>query len=220
MKPARRREAPYIWVTWLRSLLSGDSSCEWSTWFRAHHYAGSWNKAQSDFDFNAWKQKHTAYMRGVCEEWKAGGYELSIERQNNFKLKGKAAVLAGQPDIVARRGKHGVIIDIKTGKPKSSDEFQVKIYMWAAKRCKPLGRGINKYDGRIEYADGTFRDIPADSIDNLFHDEIVGLIKRIASETPADKVPSAGECAWCDITSDNCPERIDQEDDMSITEDF
>ena len=29
----RRRDEPYIWVTWLTRLLVGENSCEWAVWF-------------------------------------------------------------------------------------------------------------------------------------------------------------------------------------------
>src|SRR5206468_35641 len=31
-----QRDVPFIWVTWISSLLSGDNHCEWAAWFRAH----------------------------------------------------------------------------------------------------------------------------------------------------------------------------------------
>ena len=44
----RRRSGPYIWVTWLSRLLVGDRSCEWSSWFKAHHRY--YDRMPSDFD--------------------------------------------------------------------------------------------------------------------------------------------------------------------------
>ena len=37
------------------------------------------------------------------------------------------------------------------------------------------------------------------------------LIRRPAAETPARRVPSAGECRWCDITAEDCSERVEGE---------
>ena len=34
---AQRREHPYLWATWLPRLLTGENSCEWAVWFKAHH---------------------------------------------------------------------------------------------------------------------------------------------------------------------------------------
>ena len=45
------------------------------------------------------------------------GYTVSTEGQNSFNLRGRSAVLAGKPDLVARRGDEVVVVDAKTGKP-------------------------------------------------------------------------------------------------------
>jgi hypothetical protein len=38
--------------------------------------------------------------------------------------------LAGTPDLVALRADAGTVYDIKTGKPRVSDQVQVMIYMY------------------------------------------------------------------------------------------
>ena len=38
----QQRDHPYIWTTWLPKLLTGESLCEWSVWFKAHYKA--WSK--------------------------------------------------------------------------------------------------------------------------------------------------------------------------------
>ena len=35
------------------------------------------------------------------------------------------------------------------------------------------------------------------------------LIRRLADENPARRVPSAQECRFCDIGKEDCPARID-----------
>ena len=57
-----RRSSPYIWVTWvtwLSKLLAGENSCEWASWFKAHHESGSYQKVPSTFDQAAWQMEHT-----------------------------------------------------------------------------------------------------------------------------------------------------------------
>ena len=49
---AQRREHPYIWATWLPRLLTGEHSCEWAIWFKAHHQ--NWIKVPSDFNQAEW----------------------------------------------------------------------------------------------------------------------------------------------------------------------
>ena len=32
-----RNNGPYVWVTWLPRLLSGENTCEWANWFKTQH---------------------------------------------------------------------------------------------------------------------------------------------------------------------------------------
>ena len=47
-------------------------------------------------------------------------------------------------------------------------------------------------------------------MDGRFVDSLAGLIRRLASKTPARRVPSAQEFAFCDITKSDCPERVEE----------
>ena len=49
---AQRREHPYMWATWLPKLLTGENSCEWTAWFKAHHR--NWTRTPSDFNQAQW----------------------------------------------------------------------------------------------------------------------------------------------------------------------
>ena len=44
----QKREHPYIWATWLPCLLTGENSCEWAFWFKAHYQ--NWERVPSDSD--------------------------------------------------------------------------------------------------------------------------------------------------------------------------
>src|SRR4051794_32131041 len=131
------RTTPYLWVTWISGLLSGDKSCEWAAWFKAHNISSSYAKQPSDFDTAAWKINHTALLAPVRDEFRADGYEVTVEDQNSFQLDGKAGTLAGKPDIVAMKGNAAVIVDTKTGQPRASDIAQVMVYMWALRLARP-----------------------------------------------------------------------------------
>ena len=220
MAAERRIETAYIWATWLKELLSGSAECEWATWFQSNHYSNSWEKVSSDFDFTAWQQKHTAYTRQVKGVWINKGYDVTSEYQNKFKMKGSQAVLSGQPDLIARKDGHGVIIDVKTGKPRTSDAFQVKTYMWAIPRVSWMHKGIKSYEGQVAYSTGEIVEVFPEEIDQLFHDEIVGLVKRVSAFEPAVKVPSYYGCRFCNITSADCPERIEENVVEVKTEEF
>ncbi len=49
--------------------------------------------------------------------------------------------------------------------------------------------------------------IPSAAIDKPFIENLSQLIRRVASSTPARKVPSPLECGFCNLTAADCPER-------------
>ena len=119
------RDFPYIWASWLPRLLTGENSCEWAAWFKAHHQ--SWERVPSDFDQAKWMLDHTALLNQRIADWTLGGHDIDTEAQNRFELHGKTAILAGRPDIIAHREDHAVIIDAKTGHDSPSHAVQVMI---------------------------------------------------------------------------------------------
>ena len=50
---------------------------------------------------------------------------------------------------------------------------------------------------------------PASSVTPEFVSNMSGLIRRLADDVPARRVPSAQECRYCDITKADCPKRIE-----------
>ena len=214
---ARRREHSYLWATWLSRLLAGESSCEWAAWFRAH-YEG-WARPPSDFDSARWMLEHTALVNQARESREQLGYTVYTENQNSFRLKGKVATLAGKPDLIAVKGQDAVIIDAKTGRPSPHHSVQVLTYMYAVPRALDRYRGM-EFRGHVIYPDGNVQ-IPVSGVDRKFVERLGSLIRRLADETPARKVPSASECRWCDITAADCPERAEEmRGTEGTTEDF
>ena len=214
---ARPREVPYLWATWLSRLLSGESSCEWAAWFRAHHQ--DWEKPPSDFDQTRWMIDHTALVNEARESREALGYKVYTEDQNGFRLRGKFATLAGKPDLIAVKGNDAVIIDAKTGRPSPHHTVQVLTYMYAVPRALDRYKGV-EFRGHVIYPDGNVQ-IPVSGMDRKFIDRLGTLIRRLADETPARRVPSGAECRFCDITAADCPDRIEGDtEETGTTEDF
>ena len=81
------RESPYIWATWLPRLLTGENSCEWAVWFRAHYQ--DWARAPSDFNQAQWLLNHTALLNKRRADWEVGGYSVNTEGQNIFHLRAR-----------------------------------------------------------------------------------------------------------------------------------
>ena len=171
-------------------------------------------------DATEWQMKHTALLNETRAQLEADGKSVFTEGQNAFTLRGRSAALGGKPDLITVSGDRGLILDTKTGQPQASHHVQVMLYMYAVPRVLQQYRGV-KFDGKLVYADTDDVDIPNSAVDDTFVTNFSDLIKRVASTTPARKVPSRMECGFCNITSANCSERA-ADDVMSEgeTEDF
>ena len=78
--------------------------------------------------------------------------------------------------------------------------------MYAVPRALRQYGGV-EFDGKIVY-EGNEVVIPASAVDETFINNLGQLIRRVASTTPARKVPSAMECGFCNITKADCAERV------------
>lgn len=214
-----RSNGPYVWVTWLPRLLSGESSCEWASWFKAQHEGDSWTLVASGFDLTKCLTDHTALLNQSREAWERRGYSVLTEEQNRFNLRGKSAVLAGKPDLIACKDDEVVVIDTKTGRSSTAHPVQVMLYMYALPKALERYRGL-KLTGQVAYSDHVV-DIPAEAVDETFVQRMGQLITRLASDMPARRIPSPGECRFCEITPADCPERVEEgPTEEGITDDF
>ncbi len=215
---AQRREHPYIWATWLPRLLTGENSCEWAVWFKAHYQ--DWTKVPSDFNQAQWLLNHTELLNKRIAEWELSHYSVAIEGQSSFQLRGRSATLAGQPDLITQRDGQAVIVDVKTGEDSASHVVQVMIYLYAIPRALERYRTL-KLRGQATYLDHTVR-IPAEAVDDQFIQNLGALIRRLAADKPPARVPSRPECRFCDISAEDCPDRVDEErqPEKVTTEDF
>ena len=200
------RDGSYIWVTWITGLMAADRHCEWAAWFRAH-YQG-FEKAPDEFDLAAWKATHGEMVRARAAELRGEGYDVFVEGQNKFTLKGSAATLGGVPDIVAVRDGQGLVVDCKSGQRRDADAFQVLTYMFVLPHTHEACRGV-RLAGEVRYRDGALP-IPPEKLTDELKALITRTIERVGGDEPLPRVPSVGECRFCDITAADCPERIDQ----------
>ncbi len=214
----QRREHPYIWVTWLPRLLTGENSCEWAIWFKGHYQDRA--KVTSDFNQAQWLLDHTALLKERRANWEVGGYDVNVEAQNRFELRGRTATLAGRPDIIAHREGKAVIVDAKTGHDSPSHTVQVMIYLYAVPKALRSYRET-KLNGQVTYQGHTVR-VPAEAVDEKFIQNLGTLIRRLSAHEPARRVPSPQECRYCDIAAVDCPQRVDEapEPESGATADF
>ncbi len=157
---AAQREHPCICATWLPRLLTGENSCEWAIWFKAHHH--DWAKVTSDFNQAQWLLDHTALLDERRANWEVGGFDVNVEAQNRFELRGKTATLAGRPDSIAHREDSGGV-DARTGHDSPSQAVQVMIYLYAVPKALQRYRET-KLSGQVTYQDHTVR-VPPEAVD-------------------------------------------------------
>ena len=215
---AQRRMEPYIWVTWLTKLLAGESRCEWSAWFRAHHT--KYDKLPADFDLARWTIDHNDLVSARREQLLDEGYDVYVEEENAFKRIGKTGiVVSGKPDLLAIRDGTGIVEDCKTGRPRTSDQLQVLVYMLLLPIGNPRCANVS-LSGRVVYQTSSV-DVPADGLDEAFRGRLVDLVHRVGGDSPLPKAPAWSECRWCDIGPADClyrvsepPESIEAETDL------
>ncbi len=207
----KRHGLPYVWVTWITGLLSGEKQCTWSAWFKAHYRYTK--RPDPSFDSAAWTSKHQAALGPYAARLEADGYSVTREDQNAFRLKGKVAILAGKMDLIAVPASEPslatLIVDTKTGQPRASDWWQVLIYMFVLPQVMPaipqaqLG-GVVVYSDHekvVDRAELTPERVQA----------IVALLLLVGGDVEPRKVPSGRECAFCDISE--CPARVKEDED-------
>ncbi len=211
---ATRRDAPYIWATWLTKLLSGENQCEWSAWFRAHHK--DYDRLPTDLDVAAWTVEHGQLVQSRREQLLGDGYEVYVEDDNAFRRVGKTGIIvSGKPDLVAFRAGSGVIEDCKTGRPRTSDTAQVLVYLLLFPIGNPRCSGA-RMSGRVVYRNGAL-DVPPESLDEAFRTRFVSLVQRVGSDKPLAKNPAWTECRFCDIGPTDCLYRVDQPPESAET---
>ena len=202
---ATPRDEPYVWVTWITKLMAGEAHCDWAAWFRAHH---TYDRLPGDFDLATWTAQHTTLLRDRVIELKREGFKVLIEAQNAFKLRGsRGVVLAGKPDLVAVRGDEALVVDCKTGSPKSSDHFQVLIYMIVLPLTHPACKG-KTLEGELQYRNDTVR-IPSSKVTDELRQLFRDTMNRLGGAAALDRVPSYDECRFCDIGVRDCADRIE-----------
>ena len=204
----QREGGPYIWPTWLSKILAGENMCEWAAWFRAQHDGRSWERVPSTGNLARWQLEHTEMLRNCADNYLQQGWDIALEGQNSFSLRGQAATVAGKPDLVVRKDETIRIIDTKSGRPKASDQIQVMIYMYLLPLARPEYKG-KKPEGLIVYQDDEVELNPAE-VNEKFADTFRKLVQRIGDRNnPAIRVPSQSECQFCDISSADCPARME-----------
>ena len=115
--------------------------------------------------------------------------------------------MGGKPDLIAVDGDEVTLLDVKTGQPKESDQIQVLTYMYALPLVFPEFKG-NLMNGTVAYHHHQVP-IRSDEVSESFKAKLVDLIRRLADDEPARRVPSTVKCGYCEIAKADCPDRAD-----------
>lgn len=188
-------------------MLASDDQCRWSPWFRSHF---QYEKVgRTDGTLAKWKADHGAMVNARASALTADGWLIFLEGQNKFTLPGKAATLAGTPDIVAVRDGEGLIVDCKSGKPRDKDFWQVCIYLMVLPLVHPGCQSLRRIVGEIEYLDHSLT-IQPEEFTQAMREQISAQIRETGGPTPPARVPSYRECLFCDVGKQDCPQRIEK----------
>jgi len=204
-----RGKRGYIWVSWVTGLLGGTAKCRWAAWFKAH-YRYAKTPVNNTAELAQWTREHDELVRARVGLLRADGWTVNVENENTFKLEGRTATLGGKPDLVAARGlpSAGIlrVIDEKSGSPRESDLWQVKLYMWALSK---IDSGATRIDGEIQYR-GHSVEILAEQFVEADIEQITNVLSWVGGEEEPPRTPSLGECEWCNIA--DCPDRMKTND--------
>lgn len=221
MGTAIDRGQPYIWVSWLASVMSGDWECGYRAWFKANKKAI--DIVESDFDLTKWKADHTTMLSKTEAMFAASGiktlkeFEVKaplprkiVDAKGKETIKQGGIILSGKIDllVVDEANKQFIVIDCKTGKPKGADSAQVLIYCLLLSKHKDFKH--LKPRGIVQYKKNNIKlsKIPDNFLTNFnYH---VGLLGG-----PELKQNPGSACKWCDIASVDCPSRVDYKADFS-----
>jgi CRISPR/Cas system-associated exonuclease Cas4 (RecB family) len=202
-----KKDAPYIWVTWITKLIVGKDSCAWSAWFKSHHK--DYERAPSDFDTLSWNIKHTNLLDQVDQQYRQRFPSVHREHQNAFKYHGSSgAILAGKPDLVGFSGTELRVCDVKTGQLQDEHWAQMLLYMYFLPKCYPQVFKGKEIVGELVYPDSK-QEVYMEEFDEHLKVRVMSVLQAISSNEPPVAVPSSQECRYCVLTSASCKERIE-----------
>lgn len=203
-----------MWVTWLSKLMTGEVGCQWAPWFKTHYT--DYTRAPSDFPLATWTAEHNKLLDEVSKERLKLGDSVYREEQNRFRVRRSTGlVVAGKPDLVTvDKDGHCTVYECKTGIPRQSDMTQVILYMMLLPYAVPLYKGKN-LSGCVVYKTGARSDIPAKAIDKAFGESATYFLNILESPDPPSPTPHLNECRFCDITEEDCSERVKTDDVIS-----
>ena len=195
------RSDPYMWVTWLSKIMSGQTACQWQGWFQTHNQLTE--RHPQSFDLTGWKINHTRMLTELVQKMTARGLEPRVEFP--FTIAVGEATLGGKIDCLVVENSIVQVYDCKTGTPRDSDVAQVMIYMHALSRIDEFKR--EPIQGTVLYKEHESVEIP--ELPDTFASNFDFFVNLLSADTPAVKVPGH-DCKFCSIAKSDCAERVDE----------
>jgi len=112
------------------------------------------------------------------------------------------SILSGQSSFVISQNRHSFSLGTRFGSSILPNRFP--------KAFPDIIRDL-ELRGEVVYSDGTQVPIPLDHLTKELEDRFVDLMNRFGSIDEPKRVPSENECRFCDITKEDCPDRIESE---------
>ncbi len=171
-------------------------------------------QGKQDINLDAWTAEHTAMVRDVAAEFRARGYTVYLEAQNTIRVRGHGgAVLVGKPDIVAVKGDTAIVVDCKTGNPRTSDSLQVRLYMYLLGEFSTHpARGCRRILGEVRYKPDRGETL---HLPHAAAAGVAGLMRRymrvFLSPAPPLATPSFQECRFCELAGGVCMDAVEEE---------
>lgn len=195
--------------------MAGDISCYWAPWFRTNFK--DWERAPDEFDFTSWQVAHSRMLSEMRPGLKAASDSLYQESQATFYWeRGTGLVVGGTPDLVTVDAASACVHDAKTGKPRTADGLQVRLYMRCLPEALPELFGGKEMSGRLVYEDGHTVEIPPSAIVGEFESHFQHFLGMLDTDVPPDRVPSRAECRFCNIGQRDCEDRMAQLPDLGL----
>ena len=189
------RKRGYVFPTWITKLLAGENQCWYSAWYKTHFKYKKVVEKDREAFFADYTARHDAIAPNRAMFLKLEGWTVKVEEQGEFRVNGKLGDISGKPDIVAMKDDEALVVEVKSGKPRQSDHWQVLLYLLFL----PLDwmKGFKTIRGEVEYPDGVVVDVrPLQSEER----EKIGAALRLVTgpDAPA-ATPSSVDCRFCDI---------------------
>ena len=73
-----RRNKPYVWVAWIKRLLSGEATCTFAAYFKAQHDSKSYEKVKTGFNLVEWQMDHTELLNKTRKELEEQGCNVLL----------------------------------------------------------------------------------------------------------------------------------------------